>query len=66
MAKTYLSLTKSERSLILAASQIYAAYIQAGRVSEGEQTAWMDRSVQEALALARICDGAVISDGEMS
>lgn len=66
MAKTYLSLTKSERSLIVAASQIYSAYIQAGRVPEGEQSVWMERSVQEALALARICDGTVVSDGEMS
>lgn len=66
MAKTYLSLTKSERSLIVAASQIYAAYIQAGRVPDGEKAAWMERAVQEALELARICDGSVVSDGEMS
>lgn len=66
MAKTYLSLTKSERSLLIAASQIYAAYIQSGRVPEGEQEAWMERSVQEALRVATITDGAVVSDDEMS
>lgn len=66
MSKAYVSLTKSERSIVIAAAQIYSAYIQSGAVREGTEDTWMQRSVREAVRLAQLADGAVVSDGETS
>jgi hypothetical protein len=48
-----------------AAAQIYAAYISAGRVPEGSEPQWMERSVQEAVAIAKLADANVLSKSEM-
>ena len=64
-AKTYLSLKNSEGIVFQAASGIYAAYIAAGRVVEGEESAWMERSIREALRMAMATDAAIISDNEI-
>ena len=48
-----------------AAAQIYAAYISTGKVSDGDEERWMQRSVREALVLARATDDAVISESEI-
>ena len=64
MTKTYLSLQQSEGLVFRSASAIYAAYIGAGRVDEGEEAKWMTRSIREAIQLARATDNAVISDDE--
>ena len=64
MAKHF-NLQKSESVIISAASRIYAAYISAGRAVEGEESAWMQRSIREAMMIARATDDAVISDDEV-
>lgn len=64
MAK-HLKLQKSESVVIEAAAQIYAAYITAGRVVDGEEDKWMSRSIKEALKLAIATDDAIISDDEV-
>jgi len=65
MTKKYFKLQHSESVVVQAAAQIYAAYIASGRVEEGEQTRWMQRSIREALLIAQATDDAVISDAEM-
>ncbi|MDE0864218.1 MAG: hypothetical protein OSA98_10550 [Rubripirellula sp.] len=64
MAK-HLKLQNSESVVIAAAAQIYAAYISAGRVSEGEEQQWMTRSIKEAIKIASATDNAIVSDDEV-
>lgn len=61
----HLKLQHSESVVVQAAAQIYAAYIAAGRVPEGEEARWMERSIREAIRIARTTDAVVISDEEM-
>ena len=63
--KPYLSLQHSESVVIAAASQIFAAYIISNHVGKGEQEAWMERSIQEAIWIAKKTDEIVHSDDEM-
>ena len=65
MSKTYLKLQYSESIIAQTAAQIYSAYIIAGKVPEGEETKWMERSIREALKMATAIDEAVISDDEV-
>jgi len=65
MAKASLSLQTSEGVVVTAAATIYAAYLAAGRVDLGKEKDWMQRSVQEALWIARITDELVQSDKEL-
>ena len=64
MSQTYLNLQQSEGLVFQSASAIYAAYISAGRVSEGQEVEWMKRSIGEAIKMARATDSAVVSDDE--
>lgn len=66
MAKVKLSLQHSEGVVVQSAANIYAAYITAGRVAEGHEPQWMERSVHEAILIAKMTDDAVQSDSEMS
>lgn len=65
MSKPYLRLQHSEGIVVHAASRIYAAYIAAGRVTDGDEGQWMDRSIEEAISLAVKTDDRVDSDDEM-
>lgn len=65
MSKPKLTLQPSEAILAQAAAQIYAAYISSGRVTEGHEKDWMDRSLREAYRLIRLADEAVQSDDEL-
>jgi hypothetical protein len=65
MAKLTLTLHPSEAVVVRAAAQIYAAYITTGRVKEGSEKEWMQRSLDEALWLARTGDDMIHSDNEM-
>jgi len=65
MPKPSLTLHPSESVVIRAAAQIYAAYITAGRVKEGSEKEWMQRSLDEALWIARTGDDMIHSDNEM-
>ncbi|MCI0705618.1 MAG: hypothetical protein L0241_31550 [Planctomycetia bacterium] len=51
--------------MVQAAAVIYAAYITTGRVVEGREQEWMQRSIQEALWIARTTDDSIQSDDEM-
>jgi len=66
MKKLYIGLQPSEAVVVRAAAAIYAAYIAAGRVPEGQSEAWMRRSIDEATWIARTTDDLVISDNETS
>jgi len=66
MEKPTLSLQPSEQALVAAASRIYAAYIVAGMVAEGQEQGWMTRSVREALWIAQASDEAVRAAEEVS
>jgi hypothetical protein len=61
-----LKLQHSESVVLQVAAQLYSAYLIAGRVKEGEEAAWMERSIREAIAMAEATDAAVISDDEIS
>lgn len=61
----HLKLQHSESVVVQAAAQIYAAYIAAGRVPEGEEAQWMKRSIREAIQIANATDASVISDEEI-
>lgn len=64
MAKTALTLHPSEAVVVRAAAAIYAAYIVAGKVPEGQNEEWMKRSIKEAFFIARTTDEAIVSDNE--
>jgi hypothetical protein len=65
MAK-HLKLQHSESVVLTAASQIYAAYITSGKVSDGDEDKMMAKSIREAIKLAVATDEAIISDAELS
>jgi hypothetical protein len=65
MNKTYLVLQATEQALVNAASTIYAGYIQAGKVPEGEEADWRKRSIDEAFVIAKTIDNLTVAEGEM-
>ena len=65
MAKPFLALEPSERSVAQSAAYIYAAYIAAARVPEGQEQDWMRRAIGEAFTIARLTDEAIHSETEM-
>jgi hypothetical protein len=62
----YLNLESNEIDVLAASARIYAAYIGAGRVAEGSEAQWMERSVAEAISLAKRVDARVLAKGEMT
>jgi hypothetical protein len=60
-----LTLHPSESVVVRAAADIYAAYIAAGKVVEGKEKDWMQRSIDEAVWLAMRVDESIRSDNEM-
>lgn len=65
MTKSYLTLQATEGYVVLAASQIYAALIQAGQVAPGAEDEAMKRAIRDAIRLAKSVDDAIIAEGEM-
>ena len=65
MKKPSLSLQPSEALVARAACQLYAAYISIGKVSEGKELEWMQRSIREAFQIAKMTDNAIRSDNEV-
>ncbi len=65
MEKPHLKLEVSEGIVVQVAGQIYAAYIAAGRVTEETEKEWMNRSIRQALWIARTVDESVQSDSEL-
>ena len=66
MARPKLTLHPSEAVVAQSAAYIYAAYLSSGRVPEGKEQQWMQRSIREAYQIARMTDDAIQSDSEMS
>lgn len=64
MPKPMMSLQPSEMALFQAASRVYAAYVVAGRVMEGNENEMIERSIAEAFRMARLIEEAVQSDEE--
>jgi hypothetical protein len=65
VSKAKVSLQTSEGLVFQAAAQIYAAYISAGKVSEGHEHQWMDRAIRDAILLAQTTEKMVQSDSEL-
>ena len=65
MTKPKLSLQPSEAMVAESAAIIYAAYITIGRVPEGQEQKWIERSIHEAVQIAQLTDEAVHSDTEL-
>lgn len=61
-----LKLQPSESVVLQVAAQLYSAYVISGRVGEGDEAAWMERSIRDAISLAEATDAAVISDDEIA
>ena len=66
MSKPKISLQPSEAVVVQAAAAIYAAHIASGKVVQGKEHEWIERSIRDAIKIARDTDEAVHSDGEMS
>jgi len=60
----YLKLHWSESVVAVAASQIFAAYIQAGRVNDSNEEQMLLKSIRTAIKLADRADTLVKSDEE--
>jgi hypothetical protein len=65
MPKPVLSLQPSEIALLGAAAQIFSAYVASGHVTGGNESDMMDRSVSEALQMARRIEEMVQGDNEL-
>jgi hypothetical protein len=65
MPKPVLSLQPSETALLGAAAQIFSAYVASGHVTGGNESDMMDRSVSEALQMARRIEEVVQGDNEL-
>ena len=57
MAQTHISLKPTEQAIVTAAATIFAGYLTAGRVTEGDEDKWLKQS---------ITDAAIIADGELN
>lgn len=62
--KPYVTLKPTEQTIVTAAATIYAGYVTAGEVSDGNEKEWLRRALKEAIALAQLTDESVMADGE--
>jgi hypothetical protein len=63
-AAAYLQLHESEQAVLHAASRIFAAFVASGAVTEENQHALSDRSVQLATRMAVVVEKYIQSDNE--
>lgn len=66
MTTHYITLKPSEQAVLGAAATIYAGYTSANKVPEGEETTWLQRSLNEAISLAKLTDESIRADGEFN
>lgn len=64
MAKPDVTLEPSKGVVSRMAAQIYAAYIARGVVKDGEEASWMERSIREAVRIAKTVAASVESEDE--
>ncbi len=62
--EAFLQLHPSETAVVHAASRIFAAYVAAGRLTDGNQAELEERSVRAAVRIAVLTDRLVQSDDE--
>lgn len=62
MIKPDITLEPSKGVVSQMAAQIYAAYITRGAMKNGEEVNWMQRSIREAVRIARTVDVSLESD----
>lgn len=60
----YVNLQPSEQAMVIAAAQIYAAYVMSGQ-AKADPAATLQQAAMEAIRLARTVDENVIAPGEM-
>ncbi len=65
MARSCMALQPTEIALTHAASRIYPAFIAAGQVPDGERDDWIERSIRDAIRIAKTIDETIQSDAEM-
>ena len=65
MTKHTLTLQPTEAVVFTASANIYAAYIAADQVPQGQEQEWIERSIREALLIAKRIDDSIQSDEEM-
>lgn len=61
----YFSLQPSEMALLAGASQIFAAYISAGKVTEENKNDYYKIAIKDAIRIGRIVEKNVESDDEL-
>ena len=61
MSKPDITLQPSKGIILEAAARIYAGYIAAGLVKDGEVKSWIKRSIQEAIVIAKTVDASIDS-----
>ncbi|MBN2292085.1 MAG: hypothetical protein JXM70_06645 [Pirellulales bacterium] len=59
MTKPDISLEHSKAVVSDMASRIFAAYIVRGEVKDGEESTWMERSIREAVKIAKAIDASI-------
>jgi len=64
MTKPDITLEPSKGVVAGMAAQIYAAYIARGAVKDGEESSWMQRSIREAVRIARTVEASTESENE--
>ena len=63
MPKPGITLDPSKAVISQMAAQIYAAYIIHGVVKDEERVSWMERSIREAVRIAKTVDASIETHG---
>jgi len=62
MTKPDITLEPSKGVISEMAARIYSAYIVRGEVRDGEETKWMERSIREAVRIAKTVEASIETD----
>ncbi len=62
----FFTLQPSEMAIFRGACDIYAAYISAGRVDEGQEMDFMRKAITETVSIAQAVEEHIDSDEEMA
>jgi len=65
MSRQHFRLAETEAVVSQMANQLYAAYISAGQVSRENAHGWMERSIEEAITIAKTVDESFQSEREI-
>jgi len=64
-SQQYFSLQPSEKAVFQCASQIYAAYICAGKVTEDNRKEYHKIAIKDAIRIGQMVEKAIESDDEL-